>query len=823
MTHDGVPYTELLKWSNGNEKVCRSIIKNQLIPGNYRENKQLYFPVHEFNKFINSHEIIDTGDKVRIKPSGTLSSTELSERWKVTSIITFFRIKKMPSQMKFLGVLHVSIEDILDFECNLPKLQDPFEDGIEYIHSSTLKQWLRTQGVNDPKQKMARITKENVIPGAVKKRTGRNNAYNWFYPKEAYQNFIKEHEVYCVISASGTETHMRNVKPKNSLSINELAALWGISYKTVHQYVWEGRLKGIIVFMGVKYVPLKIVKTYEDRKTVNEKKEPLSKNELIDNLVHSIDKKTPQDYTNTNKYLFINFCKDVFRISKASLQNLHSKSLSYICAYDFLITIRKEITQISDEEIESKILLADISNSTKEIIMKFINYSDALNNITRVKTYSVTRKSDIPANQEDSSIYHWEQFNLYFEFVNDLHYLTFQSIISQFAANAWLFILMHLTNTWRAPDIVKSLPSIDLEQLNIHSVDWFSINELSITEAQIIVNQIYLKTKNSITGKTKKKLRFYVPPTLVMPFSTAAIICELHRRTNNLTHLLSTIKSKSKNTLLPEHITSIGKHKELLEQFQSRKMNRSTLTYVYYTGIEFSGGESSNQVAQLMRSHTKQNTIEKYLNYINKDGSVNRVSINVFRRGEFGWIYNYLFIIASNNNNSQSLEERTSFIEEFRKQLTPYEADKQSKLVVNILERKESAIIRISKLSTDEITSLLIRILSGEMPSRSEGAQCLIYPNCNHPNWSSCAPCENVLPTSILLFEAVEELTIIHNRLLTTKFDVIIERDSSFFIAIYLLLHEANQAFGKGFVDAYIPREKLMKMINELTPILRLS
>lgn len=52
---------------------------------------------------------------------------------------------------------------------------------------------------------------------------------------------------------------------------------------------------------------------------------------------------------------------------------------------------------------------------------------------------------------------------------------------------------------------------------------------------------------------------------------------------------------------------------------------------------------------------------------MNKDGSIGRVSINIFRRGNFGWLYEQLLRFTyTDNYNTLSLEERTTIVEEVK-------------------------------------------------------------------------------------------------------------------------------------------------------------
>lgn len=327
-----------------------------------------------------------------------------------------------------------------------------------------------------------------------------------------------------------------------------------------------------------------------------------------------------------------------------------------------------------------------ITAGQKELVSDFIKYCDSLNNITRTTNIAVSRLSS-KTNSKEDSIYTPEIYLAYINEIMNIERLTPLAIRVQSIANTWLYIIMHLSDLWRSSSIIDDLPIIEIEEINITSFSWFKNNTLSIDQAQIIVNQVQLKVKNSIASKNKAVLYFHVIPELAVPFATAAVLCELHRRQKEQKLLLHTLRSglvkKVRDKFFSRH--------DLSNSFQSIKMNRSTSTYLFYSVLEEDGPDSdiALELTSMLRSHKKLTSTEIYLNNTNKDGSINRVSINVFRRGHFGWLFNYIVSMASETSpTSHRLEQKTLQIEELRRRLKPYEIEAWGKFITE--KKKET-------------------------------------------------------------------------------------------------------------------------------------
>src|SRR5699024_8038599 len=411
-------------------------------------------------------------------------------------------------------------------------------------------------------------------------------------------------------------------------------------------------------------------------------------------------------------------------------------------------------------------------------------------------------------------------------------------------ANMWVYTILLLTDFIRGQDLIMSTPNIDLEAFNITSHDWFFDNELSDHQAQSIINQLYLHFRYQRTSKTDDLLTFIVAPDLVKPLAYALAISELHRRIDQSNILLDTFLEGKFNT-----IKTSGKlsHKSFFNQmkdrsdfdFHSRKMNRSVATYLFYSIAEEDGQDSdlALHLTQVSRSHRSPDSTSRYIQATNKDGSINRVSYNLFKRGHFGWLYNYLILYVSQfQNNQSSIEQRSKLIEEIRNEFSPTNLenvaeyvhnslipvplkskfDNMKTFLHNIYKKRQTVISKLKEYSKAEIRDIITKLSNGDLPSKNENAQCLVYPNCIKPELANCFSCEYVIPGNLMLIQLNEELNRLINNLQTATNEIIIQRESKFLMHTLLIWKEARLAFGDEKVNAYIPAKTKWKEIEQV-------
>src|SRR5699024_9021772 len=129
----------------------------------------------------------------------------------------------------------------------------------------------------------------------------------------------------------------------------------------------------------------------------------------------------------------------------------------------------------------------------------------------------------------------------------------------------------------------------------------------------------------------------------------------------------------------------------------------------------------------------------------------------------FVCLYNYLLLYVSQFENTQdTLEERSRLIEKVREEVTPNHTENMGEFVhnslipldvkdnssdmesfiQNVYNKRQSVISKLKNYSKEEVGEIIINLAKGDLPSKNEHAQCLVYPECKNPKLSSCFSCE---------------------------------------------------------------------------------
>ena len=256
-------------------------------------------------------------------------------------------------------------------------------------------------------------------------------------------------------------------------------------------------------------------------------------------------------------------------------------------------------------------------------------------------------------------------------------------------------------------------------------------------------------------------------------------------------------------------------------------MNRSLATYLY--GAVTEGDAFDSELALTlakMQDHIKRRYHKTYIQLMNKDGSIGRVSINIFRRGNFGWLYEQLLRFTyTDNYNTLSLEERTTIVEEVKEHFSLKEIESITAYVSNYLvpavieetdnnsavevmnaiyEKRLKVIHQVMRLNKQQLHELFSELSIHSMPSKIEHAQCLVFPNCAYPALMNCMYCEYVLPQNLILIQLNQEILRLLTSIQESDNENLLKRQSRFLLQCLLILSEANNTFGKSYVKAYV-------------------
>ena len=505
--------------------------------------------------------------------------------------------------------------------------------------------------------------------------------------------------------------------------------------------------------------------------------------------------------------LFSSYAKSKLSNSNARAETLKKKVAYYIKTLEIILQILdKNIYDLTDDEVEDILNDPNIVEYVKQYFIGFTQFcSENVEGCKFKNDYKTSRE-----NTTETEIYSLHTFKDYFEHVKDIDSHLVHAIKLKTYAQTWLYLIMHLMNAWRSGDIIYGLPKIDFDELDIKDFTYFTNHKLTREQSQLIINQVHIKVGKIKFSKTGALGQFLCIDSLAIPFATAISIVELHRRKRDDRLLLSSINSNGVNKKFFQKNRS-------LENFDSLKMNRTLITYFFHY-VSKSEGDAhlSYDASQILRSHINEDTTMVYIKFSNSEGSLDEISFNICERGHFGWVFNCMINLFFDQEH-QTIQERTKMIQAFQENYTVPAIETYASFLLAERNQKESLALRIAKMSKEELKDVITMIFRGEMPAKTELAQCLSHPNCPYPTRKTCIGCEYLVPTEYLLISATEQIKTTMLNLYNSKTARIRERELHFLKNLFLLINQAIVEKGNEYVDTFIDRKQLKELFLALT------
>lgn len=537
--------------------------------------------------------------------------------------------------------------------------------------------------------------------------------------------------------------------------------------------------------------------------------------------------------------LFIEYSRNYFNKSSGSTNHKKNIITEFI---NFHNKVQSNLTgEIfnTDYRILNMLFLKEGFFTSKEKLLftRFLTYVFDQKNIPQqIKLLAVQK-----FNRNDQAIYSALSFNQIYTHVQNIEIHIAKSLSCRKYANMWVYVTLLCCDFIRGSDLVLNTPKLNLKELNITESD-FHFNKLNVNEYQVkkIIKTVYLAFRNKRASKTGELLTFLVPSSLEKSLAYALILSERLREDETL-QLETFIQGKYKKIMThgrEAHLKFFKDYKEFNGfKFSSLIMNRSLATYLYGSVTEGDGYDSelALTLAQKARSHKSNDSTKTYIQMMSKDGSLGRVSLNIFRRGNFGWIYDQLLKFAIKDNyQSLSLEDRSTMVERVKEQFTlrdseslaayisnylvpsnNEETDNYENLIQKIYEKRLKVIHQVMRLNKHQLKELFLKLSSHSMPSKSEHAQCLVFPNCAYPALMNCMYCEYVLPQNLILIQLNQEIQRLVISIQENNNENFIKRQSHFLLQCLLILSEANKTFGKDHVRVYVDINKINFLLKD--------
>lgn len=662
------------------------------------------------------------------------------------------------------------------------------------------------------KSSVQNYCKEGVIPDAYMSRN------TWMVPC----NYVEE------ILLAGKEVQ------EKYMSINKFSEKVGQTRQTVTYRIKKGDIPHFQKIEGRWLIPVDKVSEYIDNyewlqretRPVVKTDDYYSKENMIKEFKERVFKIINPEIPEITD-LFIQYVTQVIGKTRSKGSRVKDLVAENVNMYKkILLLLSKDIGEGIEDDIQSALIKTTAPVYVKKRFCTFIDFAFALKDIELKKKFSIkeNRKEEDDEELELYSPEIYQEINLYARRIED--HLP-RALRSASYANMWVYVLIHLTDVWRHSDIVEKVPPITLEQIGISRHDWFKENRMSMEQCQTIINELHIKLRPECTNKTRSYLTFLVEPTLVECVAHAVVISELHRRRKGSEKLLFTFITRAGRSynIAKNHLYFFDKKPEL-KMFRNRKMNRSTMTYLYYHLVEEDADNADIALSfvKYSRSHKdkKENpgisdTTSIYVKVMNKDGSINKVSENLFKRGHFGWLYNYMILLALEDTEAiQSLEERTNTIETLRNEIKLKELEDWAHFLNDNYQKRQNVIQQLSRLPENDLIELIKKIFNQEMPAKTNPGQCMVYPSCKYPSRKNCFGCEYFIPQLYVLLEAAKEFRRLVRSMNKARYESTFKRDERLLITALTILSEAKVTLPKEQVYSFISLDEIREGIQNL-------
>lgn len=493
-----------------------------------------------------------------------------------------------------------------------------------------------------------------------------------------------------------------------------------------------------------------------------------------------------------------------FSQAHADIKRMLAREYGLFCK-ELLNLLDKDIMYCSDAVL--KMLFNNLSSGNYKVhFTQLLDYCQTtLGNCVFSNDYKVSSKSRSFGN--DKEIYSLKEFTLCQKYIKNIDKHLLHALKDRRYASTWLFVSLHFTNAWRAKDFL-ALPFINIDLAGNFSFNWFKNgNRLNNTQAQKIINQY--ASQRLVVSKTGALNRFLVNFDMLIPFATMIIICDLHRKQEHDSKLIHL--GNKRGTIRKDFFI------DYKFKFQSRKMNRSFMTYLFHKAVQSSEYKKiALSIPQRTRAHTKQDSTAIYIQTTNQDEPIDNVTEHLFNRGHFGYLYNLLIqTIQIKKQDNLSLEEETfRLLELKRKFLFPLTLESFGHFLQKQQEKFEPIAIQIFNMPLDSLETKLETLYKDLSPSHTEHIQCFNYPDCITPNCFSCVGCIYSVPKTYLLISIKEELSKRISILQNTNHIAVAEREKSWILKLLSLLQEAVDTFGKEYVNSFINLNTLFQEIQ---------
>lgn len=517
--------------------------------------------------------------------------------------------------------------------------------------------------------------------------------------------------------------------------------------------------------------------------------------------------------------------------SPATLNSYINKYITWtVNLFDYLDTQSKlkdkddvEIYSLKSSEINlylknSGIIYAEITYDFLKVVAQ-----DILLNISTIKGRGfnfnkIKNPNSMKDNVEDKGInsnslpYNFQDFMCISNFLTDInmHKLNISNLKTDNKKmdylSMWLYLVLYLTNAWRNNDVSK-FPRVNfdliLDKHNINSIDWLFNNELTTDVALEVV--LTVDRYIFIMNKNKAEAKFRTSENIAVLTATILLMLELYHKTsmintdyNSPVMTLGGKFNKITNSSIDVFMKDLP-NKSL--KVRPRRLNKSIMSYskiIAPMGYDL-------LLPKYQRSHNSESTTAIYTKLTEKQ--MDDLCVQLFSRGEFGFIYDTLVdLITGNTEKKKLFKKRTELIKSIKNSFGDYHKIESTVRLSNYYDEIEIIDLLYDK-GIDECCKILNDIYLQKLPSKEDDIQCLYSKSeCKHPErhippeGDGCVGCNYAIPSIFILNSLSDRLKNDFNSYSTTnnirekrRISMRIEKSKS-------IIRESIQKFGMDFV-----------------------
>ncbi|UOR10656.1 hypothetical protein [Halobacillus amylolyticus] len=457
------------------------------------------------------------------------------------------------------------------------------------------------------------------------------------------------------------------------------------------------------------------------------------------------------------------------------------------------------------------------------------NYLTKYEETIKVSLLKNAEKRDISSYSFDQ----WTKFGLIL-FANDEELIE-DAVNYRTNAMVWLYCAMHYICAWRTSDLLK-IPMPSLESVLGMSaggvIRCIKSRNFTTEMAQKVVNNVLLQVKvfdikpQKTRKKSKQHLKLAIGESYVYKIGMLIALCEAHRvkakdtklsRVNDTT-ILTNIVTKRNN-----HTNFFGnRYNEIFGDgtFLNNRANKTYLNTVQNVSSSQNWGQGYD-LAAIIRGHRKDakgiaQTTQTYLESINRDSDVDKITQALLERGSFGFMSHLLLKMFTNENDTQY---ETLDMQNQNKQLQslidmkPSQIEMLVKGITEYRSRINQVYMDLIQSKKEDIKGVLQKISLGETPSKMEYSQCLFKTinrtGCIYPSRENCIGCEYAMNETYFLIEFNKRLTELFDNLRNAQYEFDKKRYTHTLFYVYLpVLQEAISFFGKDRTRSFIKVSK---------------